>query len=69
MDMLYLDSLAGVSGSHLVAGVTEYEEGYEDKRREKHGYNRKALTVGHLVAGFLYPLTDFTLGPVPHLII
>ena len=67
--MLYLDSLAGVSGSHLVAGVTEYEEGYEDKRREKQGYNRKTLTVGHLVAGFLYPLTDSSLWPVPHLII
>ena len=67
--MLYLDSLAGVSGSHFVAGVTEYEEGYEDKSRQKHGYNRKALAVGHLVAGFLYALTDFPLWPVPHLII
>lgn len=67
--MLYLDSLACVSGSNFVAGVTEYEEGYEDKRREKHGYNRKALSVGHLVAGSLYPLTDFPFWPVPHLII
>ena len=41
--MLYLDSLAGVSDSNLVAGVTEYEEGYEDKRREKHSHYRKAL--------------------------
>lgn len=67
--MLYLDSLAGVSDSNLVAGVTEYEEGYEDKRREKHSHYRKALFVGHIVADLFQSLSDFPFRTMPHLII
>lgn len=61
--------LIGVFCSHLVAGMTEYEEGNQDESREKHGHYRKALFVGHIVAD----LSDFggqsPLGVVPHLII
>jgi hypothetical protein len=67
--MLYFDSLPSMSGSHLVAGVTEYEEGNQDEGREQYGHYREALFVGHIVAGFLDPLFDFPLGVVPHLII
>jgi hypothetical protein len=67
--MLYLDSLPSVAGTHLVTGVTEYEKGNQDERREQHGHYRKALFVGHIVAD----LADFggqsPLGVVPHLII
>ena len=67
--MLDLDSLPGMAGTHLVAGVTEYEEGNQDESREQHGHYREALFVGHIVAD----LTDFggqsPLGAVPHLII
>lgn len=68
-DMLYFDSLPSVSGSHLVAGVTEYEEGNQDECREQYGHDRKPLFVGHIVAGFLDPLFNFPLRPVPHLFI
>lgn len=61
--------LISVVCAHLVAGVTEYEEGYQDEGREQYGHYREALFVGHIVAGFLDPLFDFPLGPVPHLII
>ena len=30
--MLYLDRLPSVAGTHLVAGVSEHEEGSEDER-------------------------------------
>nr|WP_289753939.1 hypothetical protein [uncultured Duncaniella sp.] len=67
--MLDFDSLPGVSGSHLVTGMTEYKEGNQDECREQHGHYRKALFVGHIVAD----LSDFggqsPLGAVPHLII
>lgn len=67
--MLYLDSLPGVAGSHLVAGMTENEEGNQDKSREKHGHYHEALFVGHIVAD----LSDFggqsPFRTVPHLII
>ena len=67
--MLYLDSLPSVAGSHLVAGVTEYEEGNQDESREQHGDDRQALFVGNIVAD----PTDFggqsPLRAVPHLII
>lgn len=61
--------LPGVAGSHLVTGMTEYEEGNQDESREQRGHYRKALLVGHIVAD----LADFggqsPLGVVPHLII
>lgn len=67
--MLDLNRLPGVSGSHLVASVTEYEEGNQDESREQHGHYCQALFVGHIVAD----LSDFggqsPLGAVPHLII
>lgn len=68
-DMLYFYSLPSVSGSHLVAGMTEYEEGYQDESREQHGHHRQTLFVGHIVADLFQPLSDFPLGAVPHLII
>ena len=68
-DMLYLDSLPSMTGAHLVAGVPEHEESDEDESREKHGYNRQALFVGHIVTD----LSDFSgessFRAVPHLII
>ena len=67
--MLDFDRLPGVSGSHLVAGMTEYEEGYQDESREKHGHYRQALFVGHIVADLTDFGGQFPLGPVPHLII
>ena len=67
--MLYLDSLPSMAGAHLVAGMTEHEEGNEDERREKNGNYSKALFMGHIVTD----LTDFggqsPLRTVPHLII
>lgn len=67
--MLYLDSLPCMAGTHLVAGVTEHEEGDEDERREKHCNDCQALFMGHIVAD----LTDFggqsSFRSVPHLII
>lgn len=67
--MLYLDSLPGMAGTHLIASVTEYEEGYQDESREKHGHYRQALFVGHIVADLFQPLSDFPFRDVPHLII
>lgn len=67
--MLYLDRLPCVSGTHLVAGMSEHEERDKYERREKNGHDRQALLVGHIVTGFLHPFPDFPLGPVPHLII
>lgn len=61
--------LIGVICSHLVAGVTEYEEGNQDESREKHGHYREALLVGHLVADLFQSLSDFPFRAVPHLII
>jgi len=68
-DMLYLDRLPGMTGPHLVTGMTEDEEGNQDESREQHGHYRQALFVGHIVA----EPTDFggqsPFGAVPHLII
>lgn len=67
--MLYLDCLSSMAGAHLVASMTEHEEGDEDERREKYGNYREALFVWHIVAD----LTDFggqsPFRAVPHLII
>ena len=68
-DMLYFDSLPSVSGSHLVAGVTEYEEGNQDESREKYGHYRQALFVGHIVADFTDSGCKSPFRAVPHLII
>ena len=61
--------LISVVCSHLVTGVTEYEEGNQDESREKYGHYRQTLFVGHIVADLFQPLSDFPLGAVPHLII
>lgn len=68
-DMLYLDSLPSVTGTHLIAGMTEDEEGNQDESREQHGHYRQALFVGHIVADLFQPLSDFPFRAVPHLII
>lgn len=68
-DMLYLDCLPCMAGAHLVAGIPEHKEGDEDERREKHGNDREALFVGHIVTGFFHPFFDFPFRSVPHLII
>ena len=67
--MLYLDSLPSMAGTHLVASVTEHEEGDEDERREKYDNYREALLVRHIVTGLFHPFFDFPFRTVPHLII
>ena len=61
--------LIGVFCSHLVAGVTEDEEGNQDESREQHGHYREALLVRHIVTGLFHPFFDFPFRTVPHLII
>nr|WP_289189249.1 hypothetical protein [Xylanibacter rodentium] len=61
--------LIGVICSHLVAGVTEDEEGNQYECREKPGHDHKALFMGHIVTDFADSGGKSPLRSVPHLII
>lgn len=60
--------LIGVICTHLVAGVTEYEEGNQYECREKHGHDHQALFMGYIVTDLADSGYKSPLRPVPHLI-
>lgn len=61
--------LIGVICSHLVAGVTEDEEGNQYECREKYGHDHKALFLGHIVTDLMDSGCKLPFRAVPHLII
>lgn len=69
LDVPHLNPAQCLTQPYAVAGVTEHEEGNQYESREKHGDNREALLVGHIVADLSDSGGQFPLGPVPHLII
>ncbi len=68
LDVPHLNPAHCLTQPYAVAGVTEHEEGNQDKHGQHYAYDRHPFAVRQVVADLPQPGRKLPLGGVPHLL-